>query len=197
MASAELPTLEMVREKYEFSFATYGVVLFHPVTTESDDISWQAEQLMSSLKKSQKQYVIIFPNNDYGSQNILSEYDKARDNPNFRILPSMNFEHFLTLLKNAELLIGNSSAGVRETPFYGVPSIDIGTRQNRRAKSKTIIHTDYTSESIDKAILATSAMPREKETLFGHGNSAEAFTKILTGESFWNIPTQKYFIDVE
>ena len=84
------------------------------------------------IVKSQKKYVIILPNNDIGSDIIIKKYDSLSANVNFRILPSLRFEFYLTLLKNAELIIGNSSAGIREAPVFGVPTINIGTRQNNR-----------------------------------------------------------------
>ena len=78
-------------------------------------------------------YIIIFPNNDLGSSEILKGYEKLKNNSRFKIFPSLRFEYFLTLLKNAQFIIGNSSAGIREAPYYNVPIINIGTRQKNRA----------------------------------------------------------------
>ena len=62
---------------------------------------------------------MVYPNNDNGSKIILKELQRVRGQENFRLFPSLRFEYFLTLLKNAEFIIGNSSAGVREAPYYG------------------------------------------------------------------------------
>src|SRR5690606_39196959 len=85
---------------------------------------------------------------DMGSKIILKAYQPLLEHPNFRVFPSIRFEYFLTLLKNASFIIGNSSAGVREAPYYGVPTVNIGTRQNNRVRSSTIINTDYDISNI-------------------------------------------------
>ena len=92
-------------------------------------------------KKSQLNYILILPNNDYGVKKILSFYNKI-ENLNFRKLPSMRFEYYLSLLKNCEFIIGNSSSGIIEAIYFGVKTINIGTRQNNRTKLKTIYNCD-------------------------------------------------------
>src|SRR5207248_1520245 len=64
---------------------------------------------------------------------------ELQGHPRFRVLPSMRFEYFLTLLKHAQVLVGNSSSGVREAPVYGVPSVNIGTRQLNRYRYPSIL----------------------------------------------------------
>ena len=71
---------------------------------------------MNALIESEKNYVVIYPNNDLGSNEILSAYKKLKNNVKFKIFPSIRFEYFLTLLKHVEFMIGNSSAGKR-APF--------------------------------------------------------------------------------
>ncbi len=69
----------------------------------------------------------------------------------FEYFLPLRFEYFLTLLKKAQFIIGNSSAGVREAPYYGLPIINIGTRQQNRALNADIINVDYQVESIQDA----------------------------------------------
>ena len=70
----------------------------------------------------------------------------------FTIIKSFRFEYFLTLLKNSEFIIGNSSAGVREAPIYGVPTINIGNRQKNRFSHESIINVDFNEKKIIQAI---------------------------------------------
>ena len=115
------------------------------------------------------------------------------------LFPSLNFERFLTLLKNAKSIIGNSSAGVREAPFYGVPTINIGTRQNNRiAKLDSIINVTYEESEIAKAIDMISSKNIKFNPIehFGSGNSDRLFKKLLLSEKFWSIPKQKHFNDI-
>ena len=97
-------------------------------------------------------YIVVFPNNDLGSQIILNAYERLKGNPRFRIFPSLRFEYFLTLLKNSQFIIGNSSAGIREAPYYGIPIINIGTRQQNRAVHADIINVDYGKNNISEAL---------------------------------------------
>ena len=126
MNDNNLPELSEIQNKYEFKFINYGILLYHPVTTELDNLSKETEILFKSIIKSKKNFLIIYPNNDNGHQLIINKIKKIfKKNNNVRILRSMRFEYFLSSLKNSNLIIGNSSAGIREAPFYGIPTINI------------------------------------------------------------------------
>lgn len=112
MFSDKLPEIEEVKRYYEIPYANYGIVMYHPVTTEYAQTEYHVMQLVDALQADNRDYVVIYPNNDLGSQTILKAYHHLKDNSRFRLIPSMRFEYFLTLLKNADLLVGNSSAGI-------------------------------------------------------------------------------------
>ena len=196
MLSNKLPDLQHVKNYYEIAFDSYAMVMFHPVTTEFDQIDEQSKQLVDALIESNKNYVVVFPNNDMGNDYILRSFKKFQNNPKFVIYPSLRFEYFLILLKHAEFIIGNSSAGIREAPYYGVPTINIGSRQNNRSVAKDIINTDYSKESILAGILKSETLQLEPIQHFGEGKSDELFMCELKKESFWQIPKQKYFLDI-
>lgn len=126
--------------------------MFHPVTTEIDNIKQYAENFVNALLKDDHNYIVIYPNNDLGSRFVLDSYDKLKSNERFRIFPSLRFEYFLTLLKNSQFIIGNSSAGIREAPYYGIPIINIGTRQQNRAVHADIINVDYSEKEITESL---------------------------------------------
>lgn len=196
MDSSQLPTLEEAKGHYGIDYDNYGIVMFHPVTSEEKDIKQYTKNLFSALDESGKNYVIIYPNNDSGSLEILDVIKKHENNPKFKAYPSINFESFLILLKNSDFIIGNSSAGVREAPFYGLPSINIGTRQNARFRGDSVIDCDYSKEDILTAINKLEEIQFEKSTWFGEGNSTELFKNHLNSERLWNIPVQKVFVDL-
>ncbi len=195
MLSNRLPTLELVKEYYEIKFDKYAMVMFHPVTTEFDQIYDQANNLADALIESGKNYVVVFPNNDMGNDYILRSFKKFQNNPKFVVYPSLRFEYFLILLKNAEFIIGNSSAGIREAPYYGVPTINIGSRQNNRALGRDMINIDYSKVSILNAIDEAYTKNLEPIRHFGEGKSDILFMNELKKDSFWQIPKQKYFLD--
>jgi UDP-N-acetylglucosamine 2-epimerase (hydrolysing) len=193
-----LPSLDVVTKRYEIEFSDYSIAMFHPVTTEYKDIQKNAKYFVDALLKSDENYVVIYPNNDLGSHEILHEYERLKNNNRVKMYPSLRFEYFLTLLKNAKYIVGNSSAGIREAAYYGIPAIDIGTRQNNRAKSLSIFHCNDDSDSILHAISRARVFQNQGniESYFGMGNSDKIFLKLLDGESIWSIQHQKQFQDI-
>jgi len=194
MFSKELPNLEVVKKYYKIPFDAYAIVMFHPVTTEVTAIKKQAADFVTALMKDTHHYVVIYPNNDLGSQSIIDAYKPLKNNPRFRVFPSLRFEYFLTLLKNAQFIIGNSSAGIREAPYYGIPIINIGTRQQNRAINADIVHVDYDIKSISEALLNIDKRQGIKKTAaFGKGNTAALFLETMLNQELWDINHQKQF----
>jgi len=197
MFSEELPTLDEAKKHYDLEFSDFGIAMFHPVTTESKYMEHYANDFVKALLQDEHNYVVIYPNNDLGSKFILEAYKKLENNPRFRIFPSLRFEYFLALLKNAQFIIGNSSAGIREAPYYGIPIINIGTRQQNRAVHADIVNVDYKMQSISKALkIIDSHQISQTEQDFGDGNSASLFLEFLQNESVWKINHQKQFKDI-
>ena len=197
MFSDSLPDLSTVKKYYQINFEKYAIVMFHPVTTEAKEMQKYASRLVDVLKNDNHNYVIVFPNNDLGSQYIIQAYKILHENPRFRIFPSLRFEYFLTLLKNTQFIIGNSSAGIREAPYYGIPIINIGTRQQNRAIHADIINVNYEKENIEKALKTIDTHQVNFLTNdFGHGNSSELFLESLKNVDIWKINHQKQFRDI-
>ena len=146
--------------------------------------------------QSKKNYVVIYPNNDHGSEIIFDAYENLSNHKNFRVFPSMRFEHFLQLLQNADFMIGNSSAGVREAPHFGVPTINLGSRQNNRVSLPSITDSDFNLDDISQAIQGVEGKNYEPSMIFGDGNSAQKFYEIINNKEFWNMPKQKFFVDL-
>ena len=197
MFSEDLPNIEDVKKYYEIPFENFAIVMFHPVTTEATAMKAYVQNFVAALQVDIHNYIVIYPNNDLGSQCIIDEYQKLKGNVRFRIIPSLRFEYFLTLLKNAQFIIGNSSAGIREAPYYGIPIINIGTRQQNRVLNSDIINVDYTTESILQALKnINSHSVQSFNNTFGEGNSAQLFLSTLQQSTFWEINQQKQFKDL-
>lgn len=195
MVSKNLPDMEEVKKHYEIPFNEYAVALFHPVTTEVASMETYAYEFVEALLQSSRNYVVIYPNNDLGSKAILKAYEKLKGNSKFRIYPSVRFEYFLSLLKNADFIIGNSSAGIREAPYYGIPTINIGTRQQNRSLHDHIINVPYTTKAILEAMLQLERGVVKDAASYGKGNSSEMFMETLENGNLWNISHQKLFRD--
>ena len=197
MVSADLPSLDEVKQHYEIPFDAYGIIMFHPVTTEQDLMRSASENLFDAARKSGLNFVVIYPNNDMGSEFILESINGLKGNANFRVFPSIRFESFLTLLRNCHLILGNSSAGIREAPFYGVPTVNVGSRQNGRSLNKNIINVDYAMDDVLSGILMTlSLKPIVGNVDFGAGGSDLMFINAIKVEEFWMTTNQKTFKDI-
>lgn len=199
MYSSSLPSIEEVKEKYEIKFENYSILMYHPVTTEVDKLEANIKQVVDAVINSGKNYVVIYPNNDNGSDVILKEYERFRENDRFEIYPSMRFEYFLTLLKECEFIIGNSSSGIREACVYGKVSIDIGNRQKGRyyENIENIINTYENIYEITDSINKAGNIKVKPISHFGSGNSDEQFLKIISSDEIWKENIQKKFIDVD
>ena len=195
MNSPNLPALEEVKERYEISFDKYSILMYHPVTTELDNTFEHIKNVTKGIQKFGGNYVVIYPNNDSGSDIILSRINTFVGKENMRVLSSMRFEYFLTLLKNAECIIGNSSAGIREAGYYGIPVLDIGSRQKGRYNLKDQPNIQWVPEDEIAIYDALKHIEnyRKKSFGFGDGRSTERFMKILSGD-IWEKTLQKKFI---
>jgi UDP-N-acetyl-D-glucosamine 2-epimerase, UDP-hydrolysing len=199
MLSESLPTINEVKNRYEIVFDEYAILMHHPVTTESEQTKDKIKEVVDAVLESNRNYVVIYPNNDSGSNDILNEYKRLQNNPRIKIFPSIKFEYFLSMLKHAEFIIGNSSAGIREAGIYRVPAIDIGTRQTGRYVPNTngILHTQENKLEILKCIETVDQYNVKSNNTYGEGNSSTKFIEILKANDIWECDIQKRFIDVE
>lgn len=196
MFSGRLPNLSEVQRYYEIPFDNYAVAMFHPVTTEFEQMTENAAHFVDALLDDDTNYVVIYPNNDLGSDAIFEAYKRLKGNSRFRIFPSIRFEYFLTLLKKSQFMIGNSSAGIREAPYYHIPTVNIGSRQQNRSVHDDIIHCSYETKSITAAINAAKEITvAPAEESFGEGNSATMFLEALKKNDLWQLSNQKQFRD--
>ncbi|WP_039019926.1 UDP-N-acetylglucosamine 2-epimerase [Halocynthiibacter namhaensis] len=188
-------SLAEVKSRYDIGFDDYGICVFHPVTSEASQMEAQAKTLYGQLKASGRNFVLILPNNDPGSEAIFDVIN-ALPNSQFRAIPSMRFAHFSELMKNASVMVGNSSAGVREAPFLGVPSLDVGTRQTNRAQGPSIHSTAaLDAQNISDFLESQWGKRYPPHTAFGEGNATERFVKTLQDPEFWQGGLQKEFVD--
>lgn len=197
MFSDSLPSLQEAKDKYDILYENYSICLFHPVTTEIKLIRNQVEILKQCILLSKKNYIIIYPNNDLGSKSIIDCYTSI-NSKKVKIIPSIRFEYFLVFLKNAEFIIGNSSAGIREAPYYSLPTINLGSRQKNRDINNQIYNLDF---KLDEILLKIKKVKKNKknksEHNFGEGRSSEKFIQILENGNLWNTNTQKQFKEIK
>ena len=161
----------------------YLVVMQHPVTTEFTKSKEQMTILLESVYKLNIPTFWFWPNIDAGSDGASSSIRKFRENndiKNIRFFKNMKSKDFLKLLHNSKALVGNSSVGIRECSFLGVPVVNIGTRQNNRERGRNVIDVDYQETSISKAIKKQlCATERSQDFIYGKGDSGLKIAEVL------------------
>jgi UDP-N-acetylglucosamine 2-epimerase (hydrolysing) len=186
-----LPSLDAAKRRYGIKFRNYAIAILNPDTINPVK-PWHFFNTLIDYKIN---YIVIMPNNDTGSDEIFTVLESHKSYPCFKTFSSIRFEYFLTLLKNAQFIIGNSSVGVREAPIYGVPCINVGTRQKNRNKDKFIINIGIEMKQMQRVIKEALKMKRRPKMFFGNGHSVEMFVKIISNDKIFNTSTQKVFHD--
>lgn len=197
MLSDALPSIEEVKHHYDIPYDHYGILAYHPVTTETELLEMRIRAIVDAVLESGQNFVVILPNNDAGSEIIVKEYKRFEGDDHIRVFPSIRFEYFLTLFKHSLFILGNSSAGVRQAPVYGVPSINCGTRQNGRNTEESIFTVPEDKQVILRLIhrIVRSQMRFAPQYTFGNGSSAQKIMDVLSGAYLWQLPLQKQFKD--
>lgn len=161
----------------------YVVVTQHPVTHEYDSAKKDVMKTLQVIDELDIPTFWFWPNVDSGSDGTSSgirTYRELHQPQNIRFFKNMDPKDFLKLLKNSRCLVGNSSVGIRECSYLGVPSVNIGTRQHKRARGKNCIDVGYETEEIKAAIYkAINLKSTMLETIYGDGNSGERIAQIL------------------
>lgn len=161
----------------------YLVVLQHPVTTEFGSGLEQVNETLEAVKKLNIQTVWLWPNVDAGSDDVSKGLRMFRErHPDLPLHFYRNFavEDYARLIANCACLIGNSSSGIREGAFLGIPVVNIGTRQNKRERSKNVVDVSYDSEEIIAAVVQQLERKRyERDAIFGDGTSGQQIAELL------------------
>jgi len=198
MLSNKLPSLDDVKSRNGIYYRDYAILIYHPVTTSSD-LAREVKQVVTAVKESKRNYIVIYPNNDHGSDLIRRQLDALRTTENFTFFKSVPFEDFIVLLKHCEFIIGNSSAGIREACVYGVPAIDIGSRQNKRYELNILKNIQHTNEHSVKILECIHKINEYRHTsvYFGEGKSAELFLTIVKRFIESKHDIQKVFVEMD
>ncbi len=191
--NVDLDLYDAIKKIYNINFNEYGILVFHSVTTEIGDIKNQIKNLIDVVIESELNYIVINPNNDMGCDFIFNEYKRLERNSKIKIFSSIKYKYFLSLLSNAKFMIGNSSSAIIEAPYFSIPVINIGNRQNGRDLTDNIFNCGHEKEDIRKTMEKALKYNNKTERAYGEGNSSELFLEILNSDNFWKIKIQKEY----
>ena len=161
----------------------YLVVMQHPVTTEYGSARKDVEETLNAIHELNIPTFWFWPNIDAGSDgtsNGIRSFREIRQPKNIHFFKNMEPQDFLKLLVNSKCLIGNSSVGIRECSYLGVPVVNIGSRQERRQRGSNVVDVNYQKELIKDAILErieTNSI--KEESIYGNGQAGKSIASIL------------------
>jgi UDP-hydrolysing UDP-N-acetyl-D-glucosamine 2-epimerase len=170
----------------------YFIVTYHPATLADEDPETTYKNILDALE-SFKEYQVIFtyPNADDGGRNLipLIEAYASKDPERILVIPSLGHTRYLSALKFAASVIGNSSSGIIEAPAFNIPSINIGSRQKGRAAASSVINCDIDSDAIRAAITTVLKMDfkeihKNMPNPYGQGNASKQVIEIIKSFSY-------------
>ena len=175
----ELKLDEIIREDDDIILC-----IQHPSIFEAEKSGIYMVEILECLKRLKKHIIIIFPNNDPGSHLIIDELEKVSNEPYFHVFTNLNRKIFLSILKNAIFMIGNSSSGMIETQIFYLPTLNIGIRNLNRESSENVVTVSNGKENIWKGIQKIMSSDYIKfcksvKNLYGNGQASENIVKVL------------------
>ena len=176
----------------------FFLIIFHPVLYDVKSASNQINLILESLEKYNLKKILIYPNIDTGNSKIIKIIKKFKIKPAYEIVKNLNRNNFLTLLKYASILIGNSSAGILEAPSFKTPVLNIGNRQRGRIQANNIVNSVFNKKKIIQSINYILNNKNFKKNLnkcknpYGNGGSSSKIIKILK-----NIKLNQKLLDKE
>lgn len=195
------------REKCEDLFQKYGgtgrkldwdkpflLVMQHPVTTEYTKAFDQTSQTLDAVMRTGIQAVWFWPNVDAGADAVsksLRMFISKNGSTPFHFYRNFSPEDYVRLLNRCSCIVGNSSSGIREGAFLGTPSVNIGTRQNRRERGENVIDVEHDADAIFGAVMRQVTHGKyEQNSLYGDGQAGKKIAEILAEN---NIEIRKQF----
>jgi UDP-hydrolysing UDP-N-acetyl-D-glucosamine 2-epimerase len=142
-----------IAERYNLDLKNKLILMVqHPVTSDPQNSVKQIEETLEALKDLKHQTIVIYPNADAGGRAAIKVIEKYKKYPFFRIYKSISHKDYLSLMKIADVMVGNSSSGIIEAPSFHLPVINVGPRQEGRERADNIIDTEYKKGEIGKAV---------------------------------------------
>jgi UDP-N-acetylglucosamine 2-epimerase (non-hydrolysing)/GDP/UDP-N,N'-diacetylbacillosamine 2-epimerase (hydrolysing) len=185
--SKELPEPKQMVEKYGLDTSKPIIlVVQHSLVTEAEDAANQIRETLTAIVELGYQTIMIYPNADAGGRRMIEAIKEYEGHPFIKTFNSIPHEEYLSLMKLASLMVGNSSSGIIEAPSFGLPVVNVGTRQVGRQRAENIIDVGYNKEQIKKAI--NKALFDEKfkqkarncRSIYGDGKAGERIADILS-----------------
>ena len=174
----------------------FVVLIKHPLSSEEKFAKNQMKITLKALKtfslKKKFNIVVIYPNTDPGSLKMIDEINKYKKDKNFFIFKNLNHLEFVNLIRMSSALVGNSSMGFLEAPYYKIPVVNVGRRQTGRLNVGNVNFVNYELKNIisalEKACFDKKYIQKLKKipNIFGNGFSAKKIVSFLEKVDYKN-----------
>jgi GDP/UDP-N,N'-diacetylbacillosamine 2-epimerase (hydrolysing) len=185
--TTELPKSKELSKKYNLDLSSPLVlVVQHSVVGEAEDAPGQIRETLDALVELGFQTVLVYPNADAGGRRMIKVISRYENYPFIKTFKSIPHEEYLGLMKIAKVMVGNSSSGIIEAPSFGLPTVNIGTRQRGRQRAENTIEVGYDNQEIKKAIQKALFDRKFRERVkhsknpYGDGKAGKRIAKILS-----------------
>lgn len=144
---------EELSKKYKLNLSEpILLVIQHPVTTEINNAPNQIKETLDAILELKYQTILIYPNADAGGRRMIKVIRKYEKYPFIKVFKNIPHKEYISLMRIASVIVGNSSSGIIEAPSFGLPAVNIGTRQEGRERAENVIDVDYNKGQIKSAI---------------------------------------------
>jgi GDP/UDP-N,N'-diacetylbacillosamine 2-epimerase (hydrolysing) len=178
------PLKEVFRSIGKSAPLNYAILIYHPMPEEGLSTGQCFENILQVLVKKGIFTYVSHPNIDTGNEDILRVIERYRGHPSFHFYHNLARIDFISLLRHASFLIGNSSCGILEAAFLKLAVVNVGNRQRGRAASENVLFVDGDMKSIQNGVehlLSSEFQAKLKKitSIYGEGDSVDKAHKIL------------------
>jgi len=154
------------------------LIIQHP-TNQSNIAGEQMRETMEAIKYLGYQSIIIYPNSDDGSKDMIKVINEYKSLDFIKIYKSIPRDQFINLMASASVIIGNSSCALLEAPSFNLPAVNIGDRQKGRERSDNVVDVSYNRDNIILAIKIALKMKIKSKNPYAKSNPEDRIIKIL------------------
>ena len=178
------------------------VATFHPTLEDDGDPEHQLAEFLAALRESECSVVFTYPNADAGGRRIARAIkDFVRGGDRYRFFVNLGSRRYLSLLAHADAMVGNSSSGLIEAPSFGLPVVNVGSRQRGRIRGRNVLDVPIHKEAILEGIMR-ALHPSFRASLcgmqnpYGDGRTSERVVELLVGLQVDQRLLRKKFVDL-
>jgi UDP-hydrolysing UDP-N-acetyl-D-glucosamine 2-epimerase len=181
--------------------APLAVLVQHPVSSTADDAADQMRATLEGLRRAGVTVIALYPNSDSGGRRMITVLESFAGEPWLIVKPTLPHHEYLGLLRIADVLVGNSSSGIIEAPSFGLPVVNVGTRQAGRERGDNVVDVAHDADAIAIAVkfvlgdAGFRTVVAQRRNPYGDGHAAGRIAAALAAVERSPALIQKQFYD--